>query len=72
MTSKTTIADYWWNKHLETGLNELQHQLTQVLDSFSFEDAAKAAPMFDDIEVRLETTLLLLRAVQNLAQNVLR
>ena len=72
MTSKTTLADHWWNKYLGTGLNELQHELTKVLNSFSYEDAAEAALRFDNIELRLETTLLLLRQVQGLAQNVLR
>ena len=64
MTSNTTpgVAE------LRRGLNELQDQLTKVLDG-SVSDAKAAAPMFDNAEQRLETTLRLIRQVKRVAQD---
>ena len=64
MTSNTTpgVAE------LRRGLNELQDQLTKVLDG-SVSDAKAAAPMFDNAEQRLETTLRLIRQVRRLAED---
>ena len=53
---------------LRRGLNELQDQLTKVLDG-SVSDAKAAAPMFDNAEQRLETTLRLIRQVKRVAQD---
>ena len=70
MTSNTTLpSDYWWKKHLNRGLNELQHELMKVLDSCSLDDAAEASLKFDDLEQRLETTLLMFRQVQGIGLN---
>lgn len=77
MTSNTTLpSDYWWKKHLNRGLNELQHELIKVLDSCRLDDAAEASLKaaeaslkFDDLEQRLETTLLMFRQVQGVGLN---
>lgn len=64
MTSNTNPG-VWY---LRRGLNELQDQLTKVLDG-SPSYAKEVAPSFDLAEQRLETTLRLIRQVRRLAED---